>query len=327
MDILSQRHELIVLNGVTIVDPNAGNMRVAGGDAVLKVAATMLRNSDDPYHPELQYLALLQELVDKAEGDVREDRTGVGTYSVFGRQMRFNLNKGFPLLTTKKIFTKAVFGELAWFLRGDTNVRWLQERGIKIWDEWADENGELGPVYGKQWRAWETLNPEMLEDDEVGDLIEIDQIEQAIKLLKDNPTSRRNVVSAWNVGELDQMRLNPCHVLFQLYVDDGKLDLQLYQRSADIFLGVPFNMASYSALVHLIADEVGLEPGTFIHTFGDLHLYANHVAQAKEQLSRTPKAWPTLSIKDGAKIYELEPSDFAVEGYDPHPAIKAEVAV
>jgi thymidylate synthase len=314
-DILKQRHDLIVLNGVSIIDPLAGQVKVAGGDAVLKVAATMLRNSNDSYHPELQYLALLQELVDKAEGAPRADRTGVGTYSVFGRQMRFNLSQGFPLLTTKKVFTKGVFGELAWLLRGDTNVAWLQERGITIWDEWADPDGNLGPVYGKQWRRLE------------GEEGFIDQIERAIELLRKDPTSRRNLVSAWNVRDLDRMALSPCHAMFQLYVDDGKLDLQLYQRSADIFLGVPFNMASYAALAQLLAEEVGLELGTFIHTFGDLHLYSNHVGQAKEQLSRTPKAWPTLTIADKADIYNLEPSDFAVEGYAPHPAIQAEVAI
>ena len=265
-------------------------------------------------HPEDAYLGLLVELLEK--GDFREDRTGTGAYSLFGRQIRFDLAKGFPLLTTKRVHFKSLAIELLWFLRGDTNVRWLQERGVTIWDEWADASGELGPVYGKQWRSWASPDGRV-----------IDQMAKLVEALKANPYSRRHVVSAWNPAEVDDMALPPCHCLFQFFVSNGKLSCQLYQRSADVFLGVPFNIASYALLTLMMAKVLGLEPGDFVHSFGDLHLYANHVDQAKTQLARRPRAFPTLELaaKDDLFAYVFE--DFSLVGYDPHPLIKAPVAV
>jgi thymidylate synthase len=250
-------------------------------------------------------------------GTKKSDRTGTGTVSIFGYQMRFNLAEGFPLVTTKKCHLKSIIHELLWFLQGDTNIRYLKENGVKIWDEWADEDGNLGPVYGKQWRSWT-----------VSDGLAIDQISDVIEQIKCNPDSRRLIVSAWNVGELDQMALAPCHVLFQFYVSDGKLSCQLYQRSADIFLGVPFNIASYALLTLMIAQACGLQPGDFVHTFGDAHLYLNHLEQAELQLSRDPRSLPVMHINPNVKnIFDFKFEDFSLDGYDPHPAIKAAVAV
>jgi len=262
-----------------------------------------------------QYLSLLEEIL--KEGSEKGDRTGTGTKSLFGRQLHFNLEEGFPLVTTKKLHLKSIIHELLWFLKGDTNVKYLQENGVRIWNEWADESGNLGPIYGKQWVSWPA-----------GDGSTINQIENAIQQIKQNPNSRRILVSAWNVAELDQMALMPCHVLFQFYVADGKLSCQLYQRSADVFLGVPFNIASYSLLTMMIAQCCNLEPGQFVHTFGDVHLYNNHIEQAKLQLSRTPRRLPTLLInKEINDIFKFKYEDFTIENYDPHPAIKAKVAV
>jgi thymidylate synthase len=262
-----------------------------------------------------QYLNLLADVMEN--GTDRPDRTGTGTRSVFGRQLRFDLARGFPLLTTKKLHLKSIIYELLWFLRGETNARWLQERGVKIWDQWADENGDLGPVYGSQWRSW--------PDGEGGT---IDQIANVVKSIKTKPDSRRHIVTAWNPAEVDEMALPPCHCLFQFYVADGKLSCQLYQRSGDIFLGVPFNIASYALLTHMMAQVTGLEVGEFVHSFGDVHLYSNHVEQAKEQLRRDPRPLARMTLNpDRSSIFEFEYEDFLITGYDPHPHIKAVVAV
>ncbi|QQQ19264.1 thymidylate synthase [Brevundimonas vitis] len=265
-------------------------------------------------HPEWQYLNLLRDILDN--GARRDDRTGTGTLGVFGRQMRFDLSKGFPLLTTKKLHLRSIIVELLWFLRGETNTRWLKENGVSIWDEWADAEGELGPVYGKQWRSWATPNGET-----------IDQITRLIEGLKTNPNSRRHIVSAWNPADIEDMALPPCHCLFQFFVADGKLSCQLYQRSADVFLGVPFNIASYALLTMMAAQASGLEPGEFIHTFGDAHLYLNHVEQAELQLSRAPRPLPTMTIAPKTDLFGFELSDFVLSDYDPWPHIKAPIAV
>ncbi|WP_132993594.1 thymidylate synthase [Gordonia zhaorongruii] len=249
-------------------------------------------------------------------GTPKGDRTGTGTRSVFGHQMRFDLSQGFPLITTKKVHLKSIVYELLWFLRGDSNARWLQERGVKIWNEWAGDDGELGPIYGVQWRSWPTPS---------GD--HVDQIAVALETLKADPDSRRNIVSAWNVGEIPQMALPPCHAFFQFYVADGKLSCQLYQRSADLFLGVPFNIASYALLTHMMAQQAGLEVGEFVWTGGDCHIYDNHVEQVTEQLSREPFAYPRLELREAPSIFEYEFDDVQVVGYQSHPAIKAPVAV
>jgi len=251
------------------------------------------------------------------KGEKKTDRTGTGTVSVFGYQMRFNLQDGFPLLTTKKLHTKSIIHELLWFLKGDTNIKYLKENGVKIWDEWADADGNLGPVYGSQWRSWPTADGR-----------HIDQITQVVNQIKNNPDSRRLIVSAWNVGEIEHMKLPPCHAFFQFYVANGKLSCQLYQRSADIFLGVPFNIASYAVLTLMMAQVCGLQPGEFIHTLGDAHLYSNHIEQANLQLSRELRKLPVLKLNPEVKdIFSFRFEDFTLEGYDPHPHIKAEVAV
>ncbi len=267
-----------------------------------------------PDHPERPYLDLLADIL--ANGVLRDDRTGTGTLGVFGRQIRFDLSRGFPLLTTKRVHFKSVAVELLWFLRGDTNVRWLQERGVTIWDEWADANGELGPVYGHQWRSWAAPDGRS-----------IDQIAKLVDGLKANPSSRRHVVSAWNPAEVDDMALPPCHCLFQFFVADGRLSCQLYQRSADVFLGVPFNIASYALLTLMVAQVVGLEPGEFVHSFGDAHLYVNHVEQARTQLARAPRDFPRLRLTPRASLFDYAYEDMALEGYDPHPLIRAPIAV
>lgn len=257
----------------------------------------------------------MQHVLD--EGTQKHDRTGTGTISVFGYQMRFNLQEGFPMVTTKKLHLKSIIHELIWFLSGDTNIKYLKDNGVKIWDEWADENGDLGPVYGSQWRSWPT--PEGSH---------IDQISNIIKTIKNNPDSRRIIVSAWNVAEIENMALPPCHAFFQFYVADGKLSCQLYQRSADIFLGVPFNIASYALLTMMVAQVCGLQYGDFIHTLGDAHLYNNHIEQARLQLSREPKALPLMKINPEVKdIFDFKYEDFSLENYDPHPHIKGAVAV
>ncbi|MDB5480032.1 MAG: thymidylate synthase [Caulobacteraceae bacterium] len=265
-------------------------------------------------HPERQYLDLLADIL--AHGARRDDRTGTGTLSVFGRQMRFDLAEGFPLLTTKRVHFKSIVLELIWFLSGHTNVRWLQERGCTIWDEWADENGELGPVYGKQWRSWAAPDGRT-----------IDQMANVVRSLRDNPGSRRHVVSAWNPAEVDDMALPPCHCLFQFYVAEGRLSCQLYQRSADVFLGVPFNIASYALLTAMMAQVTGLAPGEFVHTLGDAHLYLNHVDQARLQLEREPLPLPRLVLAPRTDLFAFTPEDIAVRGYRPHPAIAAPIAV
>ena len=262
-----------------------------------------------------QYLDLLQHILDN--GTEKTDRTGTGTKSCFGYQMRFDLQKGFPMVTTKKLHVKSIFYELLWFLKGDTNIKYLKENGVSIWDEWANEAGELGPVYGEQWRSWKGA-----------DGVVVDQITELIKQIKTTPDSRRLIVSAWNVAELPKMALMPCHTLFQFYVADGKLSCQLYQRSADVFLGVPFNIASYALLTMMIAQVCDLEPGDFVHSFGDVHLYNNHIEQAKLQLSRTPFELPTLKINPAVKdIFSFDFSDFTIENYQCHPGIKAPVAI
>jgi len=262
-----------------------------------------------------QYLHLLQHILD--EGIDKEDRTGTGTRSVFGYQMRFDLSEGFPLATTKKLHLKSIVHELLWFLKGDTNVRYLQQHGVRIWNAWADENGDLGPVYGKQWVAWETKNGQV-----------VNQIENAVRLIKNNPNSRRILVNAWNVGELSDMALSPCHALFQFYVANGKLSCQLYQRSADCFLGVPFNIASYALLTMMMAQVCDLQAGEFIHTFGDAHLYSNHLEQARLQLTRTPRPLPTLKVNAVVKeIFAFKFEDFELLNYHPHPHIKASVSI
>jgi thymidylate synthase len=254
-------------------------------------------------------------------GKVKEDRTGTGTLSVFGAQMRFDLSKGFPLITTKKIHTKSMVGELIWMLRGDTNIKWLNDNGITIWDEWADANGDLGPVYGRQWRSW----PDTSDGYQIDRTI--DQIAKVIEQIRTNPDSRRLIVSAWNLSEVDDMKLPPCHMMFQFYVIDGKLSCQLYQRSADIFLGVPFNIASYALLTHMIAQQTELEVGDFIWTGGDCHIYRNHLNQVHEQLNRANRPFPTLNLNKRNSIDAYEIDDVVFENYDPHPAIKAPVAV
>lgn len=262
-----------------------------------------------------QYLDLMQHVLDN--GTQKHDRTGTGTISVFGYQMRFNLQDGFPMVTTKKLHLKSIIHELIWFLSGDTNIKYLKENGVRIWDEWADSDGNLGPVYGSQWRSWPTTDGR-----------HIDQISQIINTIKNNPDSRRIIVSAWNVAEIENMALPPCHAFFQFYVADGKLSCQLYQRSADIFLGVPFNIASYALLTMMVAQVCGLQAGDFIHTFGDAHLYNNHLEQTKLQLSRTPKPLPQMLINPDVKnIFDFKFEDFTLTGYEPHPHIKGEVAV
>jgi thymidylate synthase len=273
-----------------------------------------LRPDAAPAHPERQYLDLLADIL--AHGVERPDRTGVGTKGVFGRQIRFDLSQGFPLLTTKKLHVKSIVYELLWFLRGDTNARWLQERGVRIWDEWADADGELGPVYGKQWRSWAAPDGRS-----------IDQITRLVEGLKANPSSRRHIVTAWNPAEVDDMALPPCHCLFQFFVAEGRLSCQLYQRSADVFLGVPFNIASYALLTHMVAQAVGLKPGEFVHTFGDAHLYLNHVEQAQLQLTREPLPFPRLKLAPKSDLFAFEYEDVSLEGYQAWPHIKAEVAV
>jgi thymidylate synthase len=284
--------------------------------APVLVPATQSAASD---HPEQQYLGLLADIMTNGVG--RGDRTGVGTLGVFGRQIRFDLAQGFPLLTTKKLHLKSIVLELLWFLNGDTNIKWLNDRGCSIWDEWADENGDLGPVYGKQWRSWAAPVP-----DGQGVRV-IDQIQQLIEGLKTNPNSRRHIVSAWNPADVDDMALPPCHCLFQFFVADGKLSCQLYQRSADVFLGVPFNIASYALLTLMMAQVLGLQPGEFVHTFGDAHLYLNHRDQAKIQRAREPYAFPTLKIAPKTDLFSFELSDFELVGYQHHPHIPAQVAV
>lgn len=262
-----------------------------------------------------QYHDLMRHVLE--HGVKKEDRTGTGTYSVFGYQMRFDLSAGFPLLTTKKLHTKSIIHELLWFLRGDTNIAYLKEHGVRIWDEWADEHGNLGPVYGYQWRSWPTADGR-----------HIDQITQVVDMIRKNPDSRRLIVSAWNVSDINQMKLPPCHAFFQFYVADGKLSCQLYQRSADIFLGVPFNIASYALLTMMVAQVCGLKPGDFVHTLGDAHLYTNHLDQARLQLTRDCRPLPQLHINPEVKsLFDFKFEDFTLENYDPHPHIKAEVAV
>ncbi|PQL94710.1 thymidylate synthase [Apibacter adventoris] len=261
------------------------------------------------------YLNLLHHILD--HGTVKEDRTGTGTISTFGYQIRFNLQEGFPLITTKKIHLRSIIYELLWFLKGDTNIKYLHEHKVRIWDEWADENGDLGPVYGHQWRSWGAPDGK-----------HIDQISEIVNQIKNNPDSRRIIVSAWNVADIPNMALAPCHALFQFYVAQGKLSLQLYQRSADVFLGVPFNIASYSLLLHMMAQVCNLETGEFVHTFGDVHIYRNHIDQVKLQLTREPRPLPILKINPEVKdIFDFTYNDFSIEGYNPHPHIKGKVAI
>ena len=272
------------------------------------------RNDTDPGHPERQYLDLLAEII--THGERRGDRTGTGTLSVFGRQMRFDLARGFPLLTTKRVHFKSIVLELIWFLSGNTNVNWLRERGCTIWDEWADADGELGPVYGKQWRSWAAPDGRT-----------IDQVAAVTRSIRVNPDSRRHIVSAWNPAEVDDMALPPCHCLFQFYVAGGRLSCQLYQRSADIFLGVPFNIASYALLTQMMAQVTGLRPGEFVHTLGDAHLYLNHIDQARLQLAREPLPLPRIELAPRDDLFAFQPEDIVLKGYRAHPAIKAPIAV
>lgn len=266
-------------------------------------------------HPEQQYLDLMRQVLEN--GNRKSDRTGTGTLSVFGPQMRFGLADSFPLLTTKKLHLKSIVYELLWFLRGESNIAWLKQHGVSIWDEWADENGELGPVYGVQWRNWRSPDGRR-----------IDQITQVVDSIRNNPDSRRHIVTAWNPADVPQMKLPPCHAFFQFYVCAGRLSCQMYQRSADIFLGVPFNIASYALLTMMIAQATGLAPGEFVHTLGDAHLYLNHVEQARLQLARTPRPFPTMKLNPRvADVFAFTYEDFTLEGYDPHPAIKAPIAV
>ena len=266
-------------------------------------------------HQEHQYLDLLKHILE--HGTQKGDRTGTGTLSTFGYQMRFNLAHEFPLLTTKKVHLKSIIHELLWFIKGDTNVKYLQDNGVRIWNEWAGEDGELGPVYGHQWRSWETTDGRV-----------IDQFADVIEQIKTNPDSRRLIVNAWNIGDLEKMALPPCHMMFQFYVADGKLSCQLYQRSADVFLGVPFNIASYALLTLMIASSLGLEPGEFVHTLGDAHIYNNHMEQVKTQLEREPKSWPVMKLNPNIKsVFDFTGEDFELEGYDPHPLIKGKVSV
>jgi thymidylate synthase len=263
----------------------------------------------------VHYLDLMRLVLER--GRYKADRTGTGTYTVFGAQARFDLSEGFPLVTTKRLHVKSIIHELLWFLKGDTNVRYLREHGVTIWDEWADANGDLGPIYGSQWCGWRTADGRSIH-----------QLDRVIEEIRSNPDSRRLIVSAWNVGELDRMALPPCHTLFQFFVQDGALSCQLYQRSADLFLGVPFNIASYALLTMMVAQVTGLRPGTFVHTFGDLHLYSNHLEQAKLQLTRSPRALPRMRLNPAiANIHDFKYEDFGLAGYDPHPAIKAPIAV
>ena len=263
-------------------------------------------------HP---YEEFLKHVLDT--GVKKEDRTGTGTISVFGGQLRYNLSEYFPLITTKKVHLKSIIYELLWFLKGETNIGYLKENGVSIWDEWADENGDLGPVYGKQWRCWESKDGQV-----------IDQIQQALDMIRNTPDSRRILVNAWNVGEISKMALMPCHTMFQFYVANGKLSCQLYQRSADLFLGVPFNIASYALLTMMMAQVTGLEPGDFVHTFGDAHIYLNHMEQVNKQLSREPKPYPKMKLNpEVTDLFDFDFEDFTLEGYDPHPGIKAPVAV
>ena len=279
------------------------------------MSALALKRTPQPPHPERQYLDLLTDVLET--GARREDRTGTGTLGVFGRQMRFDLARGFPLLTTKKLHFKSIALELLWFLRGDTNVRWLQERGVTIWDEWADpKTGDLGPVYGKQWRSWAAPDGRT-----------IDQMAKVVDAIRANPSSRRHIVTAWNPAEVDDMALPPCHCLFQFFVVEGKLSCQLYQRSADLFLGVPFNIASYALLTLMVAKVTGLEPGEFVHSLGDAHLYLNHLDQAKAQLGREPLPFPIVRLADKTDLFAFDYEDITLEGYAPHPAIKAPIAV
>ncbi|HXQ17782.1 MAG TPA: thymidylate synthase [Caulobacteraceae bacterium] len=278
------------------------------------MARSFEANGASPDHPERQYLALLGDIM--TSGAQRGDRTGTGTLGVFGRQLRFDLSQGFPLLTTKRVHFHSILVELLWFLRGETNVRWLQDRGVTIWNEWADADGELGPVYGKQWRSWTAPDGRV-----------IDQIAAVQDSIRRNPESRRHVVSAWNPAEVEDMALPPCHCLFQFFVADGRLSCQLYQRSADVFLGVPFNIASYALLTLMMAQATGLEPGEFVHTLGDAHLYLNHLDQAKLQLTREPLPFPTLRLAPKDDIFAFEQADVTLEGYQAHKGIKAPIAV
>ena len=283
-------------------------------NAPLAIRASIPIAGDAPDHPERQYLNLLEDIL--ANGIERGDRTGVGTLGVFGRQMRFDLARGFPLLTTKKLHRKSIILELLWFLRGDTNVRWLQDRGVSIWNGWADAEGELGPVYGKQWRSWTAPDGRV-----------IDQIAAVVEGLKANPNSRRHIVSAWNPADVDDMALPPCHCLFQFFVADGRLSCQLYQRSADVFLGVPFNIASYALLTLMMAQVTGYAPGEFVHTLGGAHLYLNHVEQARLQLAREPLPFPQMKIAPKSDLFAFDYEDFQLEGYRAHPSISAPIAV